>query len=137
MQDRATALAESAGESLSRAVTEWLGYEEPELQVGFAYEGARDRVDFYWRRLRRIGESDGYGKYDANDAAAMKAHFVVEKTREDRLRRHEGGFIRWEWGMPSGGGRWIRSSHWAAWSGSARGSSRCSPRSQPTLGRCR
>nr|WP_274637546.1 hypothetical protein [Microbacterium bovistercoris] len=97
VQDRATALAESAGESLSRAVAEWLGYEEPELQVGFAYEGARDRVDFYWRRLRRIGESDGYGKYDANDPAAMKAHFVVEKTREDRLRRHEGGFIRWEW----------------------------------------
>ncbi len=70
------------------AVIEWLGYELPEQQVEFRYEGARDRVDMYWRRLRMIGESDGYGKYDASDVAASKAHFVREKLREDRLRRH-------------------------------------------------
>ncbi|QEW02646.1 hypothetical protein [Microbacterium lushaniae] len=98
VQDRATPIAESPGESVSRAAIEWLGYEEPELQQEFRYEGARDRADFYWRRLRRIGESDGYGKYDAVDVDSARAHFVREKLREDRLRRHEHGFIRWDWG---------------------------------------
>lgn len=97
VQQRVRPEAESPGESVSRAVIEWLGHEEPELQREFFHEGARDRVDFYWRRGRRIGESDGYGKYDADDPAGMKAHFVREKLREDRLRRHEGGFIRWDW----------------------------------------
>ncbi len=97
VQAHANGHAESAGESVSMAVIEWLGYELPEQQVEFRYEGARDRVDMYWRRLRTIGESDGYGKYDASDVAASKAHFVREKLREDRLRRHEGGFIRWDW----------------------------------------
>ncbi|MFK4835798.1 hypothetical protein ACI3KY_08725 [Microbacterium sp. ZW T2_14] len=98
VQARATEQSESPGESVSRAVIEWLGYEQPELQREFSYEGVIDRSDFYWRRLRIIGESDGYGKYDAHDPAAMKAHFVREKKREDRLRRHEGGFARWDWG---------------------------------------
>ncbi|QAY60762.1 hypothetical protein ET475_12725 [Microbacterium protaetiae] len=97
IESHADPLAESTGESLSRAVIEWLGYEEPELQVVFHYEGVEDRSDFYWRRQRKIGESDGYGKYDASNPAAMKEHFVREKKREDRLRRHEDGVIRWDW----------------------------------------
>lgn len=97
VQARVTLLAESPGESVSRAVIEWLGYEEPELQHEFDYEDERDRSDFYWRRARVIGESDGYGKYDAEDRESMKAHFVREKKREDRLRRHESGFARWDW----------------------------------------
>ncbi|MFB7892122.1 hypothetical protein ACFC1I_07985 [Microbacterium sp. NPDC056044] len=98
VQERANPLSESAGEAVSRAVIEWLGYEAPVLQQVFSYEGETDRCDFYWRRLRIIGESDGYGKYDDADPDAMKAHFVREKKREDRLRRHEGGFARWDWG---------------------------------------
>ncbi|SDH06318.1 hypothetical protein [Microbacterium pygmaeum] len=94
---RATATAESVGESVSRAVIEWLGFEAPELQVEFFHEGARDRSDFYFRRRRIVAESDGYGKYDAHDPESAKAHFVREKIREDRLRRHEGGFARWDW----------------------------------------
>ncbi len=97
VQARATAVAESVGESVSRAVIEWLGYEAPELQKEFGYEGATDRTDFYWLRQRTIGESDGYGKYDADDVEASKAHFIGEKKREDRLRRHEGQFVRWDW----------------------------------------
>ncbi|MFC8680613.1 hypothetical protein ACFT30_03755 [Microbacterium ureisolvens] len=97
LQERATPLSESVGESVSRAVIEWLGYETPTLQQVFTHEGVTDRSDFYWRRLRIIGESDGYGKYDADGPEAMKAHFVREKKREDRLRRHEGGFARWDW----------------------------------------
>jgi hypothetical protein len=53
-------------------------------------------VDFYFRSQGVSGESDGYGKYDATDVAKAKAHFVAEKRREDRLRRHERGFLRWE-----------------------------------------
>ncbi|MBD3942981.1 hypothetical protein IF188_14900 [Microbacterium sp. NEAU-LLC] len=97
VQARATPVSESAGEAVSRAVIEWLGYEPPELQHEFHYEGFDDRSDFYWKRARIIGESDGYGKYDADDPEGMKAHFVREKKREDRLRRHEGGFARWDW----------------------------------------
>lgn len=97
IQEYADPRAESSGESVSRTVIVWLGYEEPELQVVFHYEGVEDRTDFYWRRLRKVGESDGYGKYDAADPVAMKAHFVKEKKREDRLRRYEDGFIRWDW----------------------------------------
>ncbi len=89
-------LAESVGESVSRAVISWLGYRRPELQTWFHYEGAADRADFYWRQERVIGESDGYGKYDASDAQSSKARFIQEKVREDRLRRHERGFIRWD-----------------------------------------
>jgi len=97
VQARATPKAESVGESVSRAAIEWLGYEAPELQVVFRHEGAADRCDFFWREQRIIGESDGYGKYDASDADEVKAHFVREKKREDRLRRHEGGVVRWDW----------------------------------------
>ncbi|HKT56996.1 MAG TPA: hypothetical protein VJR25_09500 [Microbacterium sp.] len=97
VQEHARAEAESVGEAVSRAVIEWLGYEEPELQVEFVAEGHRDRVDFFWRAAQVIGESDGYGKYDASDPRAMKAHFVREKQREDRLRRQVRGFARWDW----------------------------------------
>jgi hypothetical protein len=95
--DRATTRAESVGESVSRAVIEWLGYEHPELQVEFSAEGFTDRVDFFWRSGRVIGESDGYGKYDASDVEASRAKLIAEKRREDRLRRQVKGFGRWDW----------------------------------------
>lgn len=97
VQARMAPAAESPGESVSRAVIEWLGYEEPELQHQFDYEDENDRSDFYWQRARVVGESDGYGKYDAEDRESMKAHFVREKKREDRLRRYVSGFARWDW----------------------------------------
>lgn len=89
--------AESAGESVSRAVTGWLGYERPRAQVTFRYEGVEDRVDFLFPSNRAIAESDGYGKYDADDPEAMKLHFIAEKRREDRLRRNGHPFARWDW----------------------------------------
>lgn len=89
--------AESVGESASRAVIGWLGFERPRTQVSFGYEGNRDRVDFLFPSNDAIGESDGYGKYDASDPAAMKRHFVQEKRREDRLRRNGHPFARWDW----------------------------------------
>ena len=83
--------SESVGESVSRAVIGWLGYEEPELQHPFHFEGQNDRCDFYWPRSDIAGESDGYGKY------RTPADLAAEKRREDRLRRHLRGFARWDW----------------------------------------
>lgn len=91
------ARSESPGESVSRAVLSWLGFPAPLLQEEFCFEGVDDRADFFWPRQRTIGESDGYGKYDAADTNASKSLFVREKVREDRLRRHVAGFARWDW----------------------------------------
>ncbi|MDE0545733.1 hypothetical protein [Microbacterium sp. C7(2022)] len=92
---RASGVAESVGESVSRAVIEWCGFDEPALQEEFHFEGETDRPDFFWRHGAMVGESDGYGKYDG-DAEKIKSALIREKTREDRLRRHLGGFARWD-----------------------------------------
>ncbi|WP_345752824.1 hypothetical protein [Microbacterium rhizophilus] len=91
---RATPKAETAIESISRAVIEWLGYEPPELQVEFRMpDGSISRVDTYWRGPDVIGEADGRVKYESGDPAVL----WDEKRREDRLRRRRGGFGRWGW----------------------------------------
>ncbi len=51
--------AESVGESIGRAVILWSGFERPELQVEFRTGGITDRVDYAWRSVRAIAESDG------------------------------------------------------------------------------
>ncbi len=89
--DHADPRSESVGESVSRAVIGWLGFEEPELQHPFHFDGHTDRCDFFWPRSGVAGESDGYGKYRTS------ADLVAEKRREDRLRRHLRGFARWDW----------------------------------------
>ena len=93
----ADARAESVGESVSRAVISWLGFAVPVLQQVFEFEGVTDRTDFWWPGARAIGESDGYGKYDALTAREAVAGLVREKVREDRLRRYSAGFARWDW----------------------------------------
>lgn len=95
--ERARAESESPGESVSRAVIEWLGFSDPALQREFRHEGAIDRSDFFWERERVIGESDGYGKYAGSTPGDVQDHFTREKLREDRLRRHVRGFARWDW----------------------------------------
>lgn len=93
---RATPLAESSLESISRAGIEWLGYPAPELQVVFRTSaGDVFRVDMYWRAQRRIGEADGDLKYDGESG---RARLREEKRREDILRRGCDGFARWGWG---------------------------------------
>lgn len=98
VQERVNPAAESVGESVSRAVIEWLGYEIPEVQTVFDHEGFIDRVDFFWRSHGVIGESDGYGKYDLPTPEDLKNALIREKVREDRLRRRVNGFARWDWG---------------------------------------
>lgn len=86
--DHADGRAESPGESVSRAVIEWTGFERPVLQPVFRYEGFEDRADFLFPTSGAIGESDGWGKYDLDDPDAARRHLAAEKRREDRLRRH-------------------------------------------------
>jgi len=94
---RATALAETTLESISRAAIEWLGFEEPVLQTGFvADDGTVDRADFAWPSCAVVGEADGALKYDGRYGTPAE---VVrrEKRREDRIRRGVSGFARWGW----------------------------------------
>lgn len=88
--------SESPGESVSRAVIAWCGFETPELQTEFAYEGARDRVDFFFPSSRAIGEADGWVKYDLDDPDAAAQRLADEKRREDRLRRNGHPIARWD-----------------------------------------
>lgn len=97
IQMRTTPASESTGESVSRAVIEWLGHEAPELQVEFPHGGGTDRTDFYWRRRRLIGEFDGYEKYRGDDVEATHRRIVDEKRRENRLRSKSAAFARWDW----------------------------------------
>lgn len=94
--EHANGASESPGESVSRAVILWCGYEVPELQREFSYEGHVDRCDFHFPSTGTIGEADGWGKYDLNDLDRAKQKLADEKRREDRLRRHGHPFARWD-----------------------------------------
>ncbi|MGN8026929.1 hypothetical protein [Microbacterium sp. 22242] len=94
--EQADGRAESPAESVSRAVIAWCGYEDPELQQEFRYEGVLDRVDFLFPSSGAVGEADGWGKYDLEDPEKAAEHLRDEKRREDRLRRHRHPFARWE-----------------------------------------
>ena len=97
----ANPLAESAGESYSRAAFEFLGFEQPVLQQVFRdADGFIGRADCWWPRNRVVGEFDGKAKYvDAavrGEASAEEALYR-EKLREDRIRALGLGFVRWGW----------------------------------------
>lgn len=94
--DRVRPESESVGETVSRVVIEWCGFEPPELQLVVRSEGYEDRVDFAWPRRGVLAESDGYGKY-LLDADGMFSALRREKAREDRLRRSCRAFARWDW----------------------------------------
>lgn len=88
--------AESPGESVSRAVIGWCGFEHPELQRVFHYEGHEDRTDFFFPSIGAVGESDGWGKYELMDQVRSAERLRDEKRREDRLRRNGHPVARWE-----------------------------------------
>ncbi len=94
-------LSANGGESLSRVRIFQLGFEVPELQVPFRnIEGSDYWVDYFWRRIRKIGEFDGKHKYTRGRVLAGRDPGEVvwqEKRREDALRRHSDSFARWDW----------------------------------------
>lgn len=93
--EHADGRSESPGESVSRAVMLWSGFEAPVLQREFRYENAVDRTDFFFESCGVVGESDGWGKYDLSDPEAAEEHLRREKIREDRMRRNGHPMARW------------------------------------------
>jgi hypothetical protein len=94
---RATPLGETALESISRALVEWLGFPAPVLQQEFAGpDGEVFRTDMFWPDHGVIGEADGRVKYDGTHGDGLGA-LIAEKRREDILRRRARGFARWMW----------------------------------------
>lgn len=94
----------SVGESLSRVQMLALGVDIPELQVSF-YDAAGHigDSDFFWRDRGIVGEFDGDSKYgDARRYAkglTAQEVLIMEKRREDRLRRVVNGVVRWDWSV--------------------------------------
>jgi hypothetical protein len=93
-------------ESFSRVQFSALGYPAPEQQVRFDDEfGFIGVVDFYWRELGLIVETDGDSKY--TDARKFQRDMTLEqvlrteKQREDRLRRQSRSFARIGWALAS------------------------------------
>lgn len=98
----ATGQSESPGESFSRVQFHALGYPPPELQVEFFDElGFIGCVDFYWPHLGLIAEFDGLSKYGDRRkyqrGMTLEQILMLEKTREDRLRRVSRDFVRLDW----------------------------------------
>ncbi len=99
--DFATTESGSTGESVSRAFIYLLGFLAPELQVRFDDDlGFIAFVDFFWRRINRVGEFDGFGKYIKEEfmQGRTTAQVVMdEKRREDRVRACGPLVSRWDW----------------------------------------
>jgi hypothetical protein len=101
----ASPLAESAGESFSRAAFQFLGVEQPELQHDFSdIDGFIGRSDFWWPGRDGgkgvVGEFDGKAKYttpELRNGATVEEAVYNEKLREDRIRALGFGFARWGW----------------------------------------
>jgi len=99
----ASPLSANPGETLSRVRIFQLGFAAPELQVCFPDVLGRNAfVDFWWRRVRKIGEFDGFLKYGAGPVLGDRDPSSVvwqEKQREDALRARVNSFDRWGWDL--------------------------------------
>lgn len=97
----ADGLAQSPGESLSRAIMIQDGFPTPILQVPFRdSRGLIGMPDFDWEEYKTLGEFDGYEKYSAQKYLKGKTPSDVvfeEKKREDRLRARGYKVVRWTW----------------------------------------
>lgn len=89
-------LTESAGESISRALIGWIGFEAPDLQRVITTDDGAWRTDFFWKSTGIIGEFDGYAKYSLGDGSSCDP-FRAEKRREDSMRRAGYAVVRWEY----------------------------------------
>jgi hypothetical protein len=101
--ERATSLADSAFETLSRVSIEEIGFPEPELQHRVWLPRSQREVflDFAWPEYAIGGEADGEGKYrvPADRSAADAVEILVrEKRRENEVLGQQWKRIaRWDW----------------------------------------
>lgn len=88
-------LAETPGESLSRASIARARLPRPVLQAEFPRLGGGTwRTDFWWPKFGVLGEFDGRLKYSGPTASEV---VLAEKAREDELRAQVRAFVRWGW----------------------------------------
>ena len=93
----ADGLAESALESISRVAFRELGLPPPELQVEVWLEHRLlGRVDYLWREMNTIGESDGVAKFGATEGERAAA-FRAAKVRQEWLEDVGFQVPRWGW----------------------------------------
>jgi len=95
--ERVTPEAETAFESVTRCVIEWLGFPAPELQRSFvASTGEVDRSDFVWDSESLAGEADGDLKFDGRFGDAVSL-LRQQRARDARLRQHVRMVAHWGW----------------------------------------
>jgi hypothetical protein len=94
-------LSNRPGESFSRVLMFELGFPEPQLQKEFVLQrGERRYGDFWWEKLRLLGEFDGLGKYfDASMAKGRPPQqiFADQQKRENEIRKQNVRVARWGW----------------------------------------
>lgn len=99
----ADARAGSPGESISRANIHLLHFPPPRLQVAFDRpDGGKDVTDFDWPEHRTFGEFDGLGKYvkeEFTKGRTIQEVVMLEKERENRIRKHRPFGARWDWSI--------------------------------------
>lgn len=92
---RASALAESPGETLTRHFLHRMGLPMPEEQVSVRTRHGDHRLDFAWRELLLALEFDGRIKYF--DFSPTQEVLFEERRREKALMEDGWQFIRIEW----------------------------------------
>jgi hypothetical protein len=93
-----THLSGSPLESGSRVNIALSGFPQPALQHPFCIEGSYYETDFYWLDFNAVGEADGRGKYFDPRMLGGKSTaeaVLLEKEREDAIRREVKLFTRW------------------------------------------
>jgi hypothetical protein len=103
--DRATHLAETPLETLSRVRIAELGFPEPELQrsVRRSGSGSLAFLDFAWPEHGVWGEADGDGKYLGNAKRNGDLRSTAEIVRDEKMRENEvraatnWACARWDW----------------------------------------
>lgn len=103
--ERATHLAETPLETLSRVRIEELGFPEPELQwsVRRSGSGSLAFLDFAWPEYGVWGEADGDGKYLGNARRNGDQRSAAEIVRDEKARENEvraatsWACARWDW----------------------------------------
>lgn len=103
--DRATHLAETPLETLSRVRIEELGFPAPELQRAVMRPRSRSLavLDFAWPEYGVWGEADGDGKYlgNARGSGDQRSSAMIvrdEKARENEVRAAtKWACARWDW----------------------------------------